>query len=200
MRKPLPFDDISNNKNQTYCFFSVRIVQLLTLYVGFSVADQLLSVYMLSLKSESYQNQLYGMDYKDFCHDMEQKNVVTFLYVLENLTGFLNSYVLNLIVFYQILEWFVMNFLIFQQKGKRVEEILADQSSGKLDSRQKTYKMKEMLLNKVINVSIALFMILSAAIEISNQMEIYKESPVSLSILNLVLLMIYLTQFVILHT
>lgn len=202
MKKPLPFDDADNTKNQTYCFFSVRIVQLLTLYVSFCVADQILSVYMLSLNSKSYQTQYYGMRFTEFCKNMDQKRVVKFLFVLENLTKFLTSYVLNLIVFYQILEWFVMNFLIFQQKGKRVEEIYAEQSSGKLDSKQKTYKMKEICLNKVINVSIALFMIVSAAIEISNQMDPLKETPLfslSLAILNLVLLVMYFTQFLFLH-
>ena len=74
-----------------------------------------------------------------------------------------------------------------------------DQSSCDVDCNGKTYKMKEMQWNKVINVSIVSFMVLSAAIEIFYQIDPYKESSLCLAILNLVLLLIYLAQFVFLH-
>ena len=54
--------------------------------------------------------------------------------------------------------------------------------------------MKETVLNRWINVSIALFAIISAAIGIGYQLNLYEGSPLSLAILNFTLLLMYLTQ------
>lgn len=110
---------------QTYCVFSVRILDILIVVHLFALADQCLQVYLLLLEPRDYQLQYFGKVLNDICESDSEFMLKTPLFWIQQVV-ILFQFGLRILYFYQALEWTMMRHLIIYQKSKRVEEICFD--------------------------------------------------------------------------
>ena len=129
IKKPSPNWE-SLDYDETYSEFSIFIIYFIKVLMTCIIIDSLISFYQIVLKTDYYNTFYDGKQ----CDELKPGN--KWIAIVDILNDTTCQIMIQLIIQFQIYEWFAMIYIIKTQRGRNVGEILFDYNNENINDKE----------------------------------------------------------------